>query len=171
MRLYSGGGLLGSAKKEKTFKIGEYVIIGGLFVQLVAFSCFITVASVWNWRIVRQPTQASRSSKAPWQRFLFVLYSVSSLILIRCIFRAIEYIQGYGGSLQSAEYWLYIFDAALMLLAVVILNIFHPSTIIRSRKYDTAESVGDEEMHMYTAQRRSPSRSAASGSGLLKGGR
>jgi hypothetical protein len=151
---------LAVAKDENGFKMGENIIIGGLFVQLVAFSVFVIVAAIFHWRIVRMPTSASQSSAVPWQQFLLVLYAVSILILIRCIFRAIEYIQGWDGSLQSVEYWLYIFDSTLMIISVILLNIYHPSRIIsaRNKAIDSGEelqSVPESRGSQYNMHERS----------------
>ncbi|KAI0024849.1 RTA1 like protein-domain-containing protein [Xylariomycetidae sp. FL0641] len=125
-----GGGWLAVAKSTEEFQHGEDVIIVGLFVQLVGFSTFIIVASIFHRRMQQAPTAASQAVGVPWAKYLWVLYTVSALILVRSIFRVIEYCQGYQGSLQGHEYWLYIFDAMLMILACIILNVFHPSKII-----------------------------------------
>jgi RTA1 like protein len=137
------------------FRTGEDVIIGGLFVQLIGFSVFLFVSALFHRRILRDPTPASTSVSVPWQRFLLVLYAVSALILIRSVFRAIEYILGYDSPLQNAEYWLYIFDAALMLTCTLLLNIFHPSKIISAQprqKPAAVDSVTDSEMELQRPQ-------------------
>lgn len=143
----SGGGLLSGAKDTAGFNLGQNVIIGGLAVQLVAFSVFVVVAFRFHRRISRFPTEASQTTRVPWQRFLYVLYAVSALILIRSIFRIIEYGQGWTGSLQDSEYWLYIFDAALMLSAMLLLNIWHPSRIISMGKREGLDSSDTEGCH------------------------
>lgn len=78
---------------------------------------------------------------------MYVLYAVSALIIIRSIFRIIEYSQGWTGSLQNAEYWLYIFDAALMLIAMVLLNVWRPSKVINAGERKSLESSDTEEAH------------------------
>lgn len=137
--------MLSSAKDTAGFQTGQNVIIGGLAVQLIAFSFFVVVSSIFHWRIIRKPTSTSATSSVPWQQYMFVLYAVSGLILVRSLFRIIEYAQGWGGSLQNAEYWLYIFDAALMFIAMALLNFWHPSKIISSSKGKGVESIYTEE--------------------------
>jgi hypothetical protein len=57
--------------------------------------------------------------------------------MVRCIFRIAEYAGGQGGVLLSSEIYLYIFDATLMFLVMVIFNVQHPSMVIsRSKMYD-----------------------------------
>jgi hypothetical protein len=60
---------------------------------------------------------------------LFVLYAASVLILVRSVFRLIEYGQGDDGYLISHEYFLYIFDSTLMWITMAILAWVHPSEI------------------------------------------
>jgi hypothetical protein len=76
----------------------------------------------------------SMSAKAavsgiPWQRYLYTLYIASGLILVRSVFRLIEYVQGNAGYLISHEAYLYIFDGFLMFLAMVLFNWEHPSQL------------------------------------------
>lgn len=49
--------------------------------------------------------------------------------MIRSLFRAIEYIEGRTGYLQSTEVFFYVFDSVLMFLAIVYLHWKHPSEI------------------------------------------
>lgn len=60
-----------------------------------------------------------------------VLYASSMLIMIRSVFRLIEYLQGNNGYLLHHEIFLYIFDAVLIFITMVIFNICHPSEIGR----------------------------------------
>lgn len=83
------------------------------------------------------PTSTSLASTLPWARYLWILYLASFLIMVRCIFRIAEYAGGQEGVLLSSEIYLYIFDATLMFLVMVIFNIQHPSLVIsRSKMYD-----------------------------------
>jgi hypothetical protein len=49
-----------------------------------------------------------------------MLYIISVLIMVRSVFRVVEYIMGNDGYLLSHGWTLYIFDAALMLGVVVL---------------------------------------------------
>jgi hypothetical protein len=60
---------------------------------------------------------------------MVALYTSSILILIRSVFRVVEYIQGEDGYLLSKEVYLYALDAALMVVVMVLFNVFHPSQI------------------------------------------
>jgi hypothetical protein len=120
--------------------LGKYLIVGGLILQLIAFSFFIVVTAVFNLRIGRRPTAKCASVQVPWLRYIYVLYGASFIIIIRSAFRVVEYIQGSDGYLMSHEPFAYAFDAALMILVSTGFNIFHPSKIV-SRKATKHENL------------------------------
>ncbi|KAJ3546836.1 hypothetical protein NM208_g1810 [Fusarium decemcellulare] len=105
----------------------NYITIGGLILQLLVFGFFMIISVVFYLRISRQPTRRSQNALNPWRKHLFVLYLSSLLIMIRSVFRLVEYVQGEDGYLLGSEVWLYVFDAALILVVVVLFNLFHPS--------------------------------------------
>lgn len=75
------------------------------------------------------PTSRSQQSDCRWQIYLRTLYIAGSLIIIRNLFRVIEYAQGNDGYLITKEAFLYIFDALPMLAVVTWLNWMHPGEI------------------------------------------
>ncbi|KAI8719992.1 hypothetical protein NCS52_00443200 [Fusarium sp. LHS14.1] len=62
-------------------------------------------------------------------RYLLVLYIVAGLIMVRSLFRLIEYAQGNSGYLISHEAYLYIFDSVLMFLTMILFAWEHPSQL------------------------------------------
>ncbi|KAH8893857.1 RTA1-domain-containing protein [Thozetella sp. PMI_491] len=111
------------------FRLGEKLIIAGLFAQITFFGLFIVVAVTFHVRYNRH-TAAATSNSSHWVRHMYALYGSSLIILIRSIFRVVEYIMGNNGPLLRYEYFLYIFDAALMFLVMVLLAIVHPSQLV-----------------------------------------
>lgn len=132
---------MSSAKTASKLKVGEDVIIVGLIVQIVFFAFFVAVSVVFHKRMSDAPTSAAMGSSFNWARYMSVLYFASVLIMIRCLYRVIEYIQGSTGFLQSHEYFTYIFDATLMMLVMGIFAVFHPSQIFvcQHEKLDETE--------------------------------
>ncbi|KAF5631757.1 rta1 domain protein [Fusarium sp. NRRL 52700] len=126
----AGGGMLATAKTKSAVKRGENIIVGGLGIQIIFFGFFMIVTLIFHLRINRNPTQKSQEITTPWKKLLFVLYSASLFIMVRSVFRVAEYVMGKDSELQSKEYFIYIFDALLMSLVVVSLNVFHPSRVI-----------------------------------------
>ena len=122
--------MMSTAKTASAQKNGQYAIIGGLFIQVIFFGFFIIVAGLFHYRISSRPTNRSLAATVPWQRYLSVLYVASTFIMIRSVFRIAEYVQGQDGSLLKTETYLYVFDATLMFLTMVVFNVFHPSKII-----------------------------------------
>lgn len=127
--MQAGGGGLMAEKKSSSIRTGQHIVVGGLVVQILFFGFFVAVGAVFNIRINRRPTGRSESPEIPWKRHMWALYGASILILVRSIFRVVEYQQGNDGYLLSHEVFLYIFDAVLMLGVMVLLNFIHPSEI------------------------------------------
>src|SRR5689334_12343578 len=110
--------------------MGKYIIIGGLAVQLVFFGLFMLVTVLFHVRITKEPTSRALCITAPWRQFILVLYATSALIMIRSIFRTIEYAMGQEGELMQKEAYLFAFDSALMFIVPVIFLYWHPSQIL-----------------------------------------
>ncbi|KAJ5775377.1 uncharacterized protein N7511_000388 [Penicillium nucicola] len=141
-----GGAMLSGAKSSKNLKLGEDVIIVGLVVQILFFGFFVIVSVIFHTRMSGYPTTAALSTKVNWRVYLMVLYTASFLIMVRCIYRVAEYIQGQKGTLQSHEYFAYIFDTALVFLVMVIFAIFHPSQVVQRTKADIDQDVEYTEL-------------------------
>ena len=54
-----------------------------------------------------------------------MFYSASALIMVRSVFRVVEYVEGNNGYIMRREALLYVFDAVLMFFVMVLFNIFH----------------------------------------------
>lgn len=73
------------------------------------------------------PTQQARTLS--WRKHIITLYLASFLIMVRSIFRVVEYLQGFDGYILEHEAFLYIFDATLMFSVMAIFIVVHPSEI------------------------------------------
>jgi hypothetical protein len=135
-----GGGMLAKAKDESGFKLGQNIITIGLGIQVLFFGFFIIVAGIFHYRIRLCPTTRSIGLDVPWERQLIILYIASVFIMVRSVFRIIEYVMGYDGFLLDHEYFLYIFDGVLMFLTMIVFNIWHPSKIISKEKLSALDS-------------------------------
>lgn len=152
----SGGGGI-QASGESGMKTGEKLIIVGLFLQLAFFGFFVTVAAFFHMRLQKYgPASANVNLQAfPWKRHLMALYVSSGLILIRSVFRVVEYILGNAGYLLKHEVFLYVFDAALMLCVMLIFNYVHPSEVtglyherITGKKMRNSSGASDTEIQL-----------------------
>ncbi|KAJ5183320.1 hypothetical protein N7492_000936 [Penicillium capsulatum] len=123
----SGAGLMVSNSSDPS--TGEHIIIGGLFVQIIFFGFFTITAVVFQARLAKSPTAQSVELNFIWRRHMLALYVSSVLILIRSVVRVVEYLQGYDGYLMKHEAFIYVFDALLMFVTMVVLQYEHPSEI------------------------------------------
>jgi hypothetical protein len=126
----------GLTANDKLKDAGTYIVISGLILQLILFGVFLAVAVNFHMRMSKDVAKKSNSSPAvPWRQGLWMLYACSALIMIRSIFRVVEYVMGVDGYLLSNEWPLYVFDAALMWLCQLIFVIWFPHQF-KVRKYD-----------------------------------
>ncbi|KAI9147343.1 Protein RTA1 [Paramyrothecium foliicola] len=132
----AGGPLMSSADSKSREDLGKYIIVGGLFVQIIIFGLFIAVTAIFHRRITLEPTTKSNTLNVPWRRYIFGLYAASVLIMVRSIFRVCEFIEGRDGVLMSKEVYFYVLDTMLMVFVSIVFNTFHPSTIIPSYSMD-----------------------------------
>ena len=128
MRDNIGGGLQ-SSKDAQVVHTGQLIVLGGLILQVISFGFFILVAIVFNYRMRKAPTTEALDQTIPWTNHLNALYASSVLIMVRSIFRIVEFIQGRTGYTQRHEWGLYVFDAALMLGALILFNVVHPGEV------------------------------------------
>ncbi|KAJ5318842.1 uncharacterized protein N7506_011546 [Penicillium brevicompactum] len=105
----AGGGVM-SGGAENLLVVGQWIIVAGLCVQLVFFGAFLVTSICFHWRIIKSPTPQSTASSITsgfiprdWHGLLFALYTASILILIRSVYRIVEFVQGNSGYLISHE--------------------------------------------------------------------
>lgn len=135
----AGGGVMSGSGSADLLVIGQWIIVAGLCVQLIFFGAFIITSICFHFRIAQSPTQEAKDAvgtsgffSRDWQGLLFALYTASVLILIRSIYRIIEFAQGNSGYVISHEAFLYVFDAAMMFLVMIVMNLYHPSVVLCS---------------------------------------
>ncbi|KAF2454164.1 RTA1 like protein-domain-containing protein [Lineolata rhizophorae] len=121
-----GGGMVVSGDTDKVEK-GQDIVIGGLWIQIVFFGLFVLNSVIYTLRLRRRPTEFSK--ELPWTKHIIVLWSVSLLILVRSIYRVVEFAEGKGGELMSHEIYMYILDSTLMFLSMLPHNVYHASEV------------------------------------------
>lgn len=141
----SMGGGIQSAGTLQLLKVGQDIIVAGLFIQIFFFGFFVIAAVTFHVRIVRRPTALSASHEIPWRSNLGILYLSSGIILVRSIFRIVEYLMGNSGFLLQHEYMLYIFDTFLMLAVVSIFIWRHPAKTLPRSTTQQSDRSSDSE--------------------------
>lgn len=122
-----GGGMATSEKVD--VKLAENIIIAGLVIQLVIFGMFAVTTVIFHIRVRRWPDSVAVELNPSWKRTMAMMYSVSVLIMVRSVFRVVEYIIGGNGYLLKHEWPLYVFDAALMALTMAFYGWYYPSNL------------------------------------------
>ncbi|CAI7592830.1 unnamed protein product [Penicillium glandicola] len=123
-----GAGML---VKASTAAKGGDIIKVGLIIQIIFFGLFIVTSIIFHFKLEKHGSRVLQQNNIPWKKHQTVLYVGSLLIFVRSIFRYVEYNEGSSGTLLQHEFWSYIFDAALMLLAMIGFNMVHPAEISR----------------------------------------
>lgn len=121
------GGSAGLMIVQSMATAGKAMVIVGLIIQILSFGLFIITAVIFHSRI---GVVAHRvTNEVDWVGIMRMLYAISVLIMIRSIFRLVEYCQGMDGYLISHEWPAYVFDAIPMFAVTVIYYIKFPSQL------------------------------------------
>jgi hypothetical protein len=122
-----GGGLATNEKVD--IKLAENVIIAGLAIQLVIFGLFAVTTIIFHVRMRRRPEGVDPAANPLWKTTMAMMYGVSVLVMVRSVFRVIEYTVGGNGYLLQHEWPLYVFDAALMFITMVLYGWYYPGNL------------------------------------------
>ncbi|KAL3477754.1 RTA1 like protein-domain-containing protein [Aspergillus californicus] len=129
-----------------TFNRGRDLALIGVIVQIVAFGIFTIAAVRFNFTSKRflkaapqplfSPDQDAdgfalqvqdKPRKAEWQYLLRAVNFSTIMILIRSIYRMVEFTEGHGGYINTHEWSFYIFDAVPIFPCVALFVWWHPS--------------------------------------------
>lgn len=136
---------------------GQKIVLGGLILQIIVFSFFVFIAYGFHLRNSRQPATILSSSTDPagisikWRRQMWALYVVSVFVLARNIFRIAEFTGAGTGFINTHEAMVYVFDATLMWLVMVVFGFVHPGKLrkdIRNAEKRTSPFSDDHAMLM-----------------------
>lgn len=140
------GGAAGLMVSGSNAKMGSNIVVVGLLIQVLMFCLFILTSVVFEVRMHQRPTAKSFNAELDWKTQLRTLYILSALILIRSVFRVFEYIEGTDGYLMEHEWTIYIFDAVLMLLVMIVWAIRHPGVLQKFLQQEKAQMRMDHEL-------------------------
>ncbi|KAL3482162.1 RTA1 like protein [Aspergillus californicus] len=121
----SGGGMMAISSMAS---MGQNLTIVGLFVQLVFFGVYFAVSVIFCRRAER--SKGVKILHMPYGALLYVLFAVSALIIVRCLYRVVEFCQGNDGFLMRHEAFLYVFDTVPMFVVQAVFHYYHPAKVL-----------------------------------------
>jgi hypothetical protein len=165
----TGGTMTGPGASAQTQQTGLHVYTAGVGVQLFFLVVFVSLAVGFQQKLKKQanslpdeetqystshPTRSSllgmdspspsASSMVPDPQLavplLRLLYGVMALIIVRNVYRLVEFATGSNSPTITHEWYAYVFDAVPMFIALAILNVFNPGKYLQGPRSDfTAE--------------------------------
>lgn len=126
----SAGGMMAQSSMAD---MGKKLMMLGLGLQLVFFGFFLVVAVTFQLRVKRlllSSPPVPRVGSLPWTLLFKALFIAAALIIIRCVFRVIEFQQDRDGALQSHEWYVYVFDALPMFVVQTLFNVVHAGKVL-----------------------------------------
>ncbi|KAM0469164.1 hypothetical protein ACHAP7_010174 [Fusarium lateritium] len=129
----AGGGMLASDNAD-TSKLGQHIYMVGIGIQLGCVVVFLVIHSLFYRQFLPNARIGKSETRSSWLKPLcWVVYIVLILIVVRVIFRLVEFGGGANSNnvvLRHEGFQLYL-DALPMLLALVLLNVVHPGQVLK----------------------------------------
>ncbi|KAF8496771.1 RTA1-domain-containing protein [Russula emetica] len=135
-----GGGIASGSEKSGTDKqanLGAHISLGGTIFQLVSIIAYCALAAEFLYRY-KYDRPVRQSAPMPGEffrgtmdkrlhRMLQAMITMTIFIVIRTIYRVVEFVNGWDGRVISTQWVFNVFDGTMIVLAMYTLNIFHPS--------------------------------------------
>ena len=110
-----------SSMTEKQRQLGADLVTASLCLQAALFGAFGVLAAQFHRRASRAKV-LSRDLRV----VLYVLYTSAAIVTVRCVYRLVEYIMGWDSAIYQNEVYFWVFEAVIMFVNTVLLNVFHP---------------------------------------------
>jgi hypothetical protein len=110
-----------SSLTDKERQVGSNMVTASLCLQAALFGAFGLLSALFH-RRANKAGVLKRDLKV----VLYVMYVSATIVTIRCIYRLVEYIEGWESSIYQNEVYFWIFEATIMFVNTALLNLFHP---------------------------------------------
>ncbi|KAF6744171.1 RTA1-like protein [Ephemerocybe angulata] len=133
-----GGGLAATASEEngRDPRTGGNIMLGGIAFQLLVIAVFFICAIEVIYRYLKdRPVPSAvpgeRGTLTPKLKIMVGALALSTIVLlIRAIYRTIELADGWTGRIISTQVYFNVLDGAMVIIAIWLLNIFHPGVFL-----------------------------------------
>ncbi|KAJ5814713.1 hypothetical protein N7474_006490 [Penicillium riverlandense] len=116
----------------KVMDIGKKVVLAGLIFSLVIFALFIWISFKFQRRLQNQPTPVvAQNPELKWRRYMVALYIACFALMLRNLVRTIQFASPRTSAINIKEAFIYVFDAFLMFLTLLVLLFYHPGLLIK----------------------------------------
>ncbi|KAI5831841.1 RTA1 like protein [Schizophyllum commune Tattone D] len=145
-----GGGVAVGADTLEGAERGGNIVLGGICLQLAVIVFFSIIASEFFWRYFKDCPRPKLAATHPEPRGMLTrnlilavgCLGLSTLLLfIRAVYRVIELADGWNGTIIKTEVWFLVFDAAMVVIAMFIVNGLHPGWLLNESDLHTREEL------------------------------
>ncbi|KAL1716639.1 RTA1 like protein-domain-containing protein [Schizophyllum commune] len=145
-----GGGVAVGADTLEGAERGGNIVLGGICLQLAVIVFFSIIASEFFWRYFKDRPRPKLAATHPEPRGVLArnlilavgcLGSSTLLLLIRAVYRVIELADGWNGTIIKTEAWFLVFDAAMVVIAMFIVNGLHPGWLLNESDLHSTEEL------------------------------
>lgn len=140
-----GGALTATADTADAQTRGTHILTAGLAIQVVSIFFFLVTWALFAWRLHRNVPKSQRNPVFTsitrtwlWRGFQPAVFAAMFFILIRCLYRAVELNQGFGGALANDETTFMILEAPMIIIAAGLVTVFHPGLVFHGQWRDAA---------------------------------
>ncbi|KAF8496742.1 RTA1-like protein [Russula emetica] len=124
---------------------GSDIALGGTIFQLISITVYCALAAEFLVRYTHD-RPVRRSAPMPGEvlrgtinkrlhRMLQAMIIMTIFILIRTIYRVVEFASGWNGKVIATQWVFNVFDGTMIVLAMYTLNLFHPGIYLREDDY------------------------------------
>ena len=137
-----GGGMASVAShQDKSPDTGDHIMVAGLAFQVLTLFMFQLLCLDFTIKTLRRmktlgdaaldPRHAALRGSTKFRVFLVALALATFCIFIRSVYRVAELSEGWTGALIKNQHLFIGFEGAMVVVAVLVLNLFHPGYCFR----------------------------------------
>ncbi|KAI9736169.1 MAG: hypothetical protein M1834_001054 [Cirrosporium novae-zelandiae] len=125
-----GGAMVASADTTTKANKGKNVVLVGLGIQLVTFGFFVLASMRFAFVLRTKLNSLPLPTETNWRFLLTTVNAASATILIRSVYRFLEFVLGVHNTLSDNEVYFYCLDALLIFVVVAAFVCVHPGMFL-----------------------------------------